>query len=300
MEAKTPREGDTSELPFDAPCYGQLIPCCRAQFNLLASSLSKPLRENLRNRILDHTLKPAQVALLTSADLASEERLQEIEKAKKDLLQQTVKGKDSQEVAAIRLGRDGLENVEDFREKEMKQIQQAEMRERSREEEIKRRRESLLSASDIADEVEQDVKSPPSDSAALSRDVDTDFAKASPGTGHQRSESIDKVDTPVSRAVQSQSPSVPLPSPSRTKSFDLKSAWGQKVGGDDSVGAIAVEESFGIEGEDQNMVDLSDIITVNEDTGNDLPIITDGVEELSEKERFEARPIVWSGGVSGS
>jgi hypothetical protein len=259
--------------------------------------LSKPLREDLRNRILDHTLKPAQVALLTSADLASEERLQEIEKAKKDLLQQTVKGKDSQEVAAIRLGRDGLENVEDFREKEMKQIQQAEMRERSREEEIKRRRESLLSASDIADEVEQDVKSPPSDSAALSRDVDTDFAKASPGTGHQRSESIDKIDTPVSRALQSQSPSVPLPSPSRTKSFDLKSAWGRRTEGDDSVGAIG-EQSFGIEGEDQNMVDLSDIITVNEDAGDDLPIITDGEEELSEKERFEARPIVWSGGVS--
>jgi hypothetical protein len=79
--------------------------------------------------------------VLTSADLASQERLEELERAKQASLQQTVRGKD--ESAAIRLGRDGFEKVEDVHEKELRllaaQEEAARMRERQRAEEAARR-----------------------------------------------------------------------------------------------------------------------------------------------------------------
>lgn len=89
----------------------------RTQYNLLDRSLPKA-RPDLLASIRSKTLSPAQVAVLTSADLASAERLEELEKAKQAALQQTVKSRDDL-TGVVRLGRDGFEKVEDAREKEM-------------------------------------------------------------------------------------------------------------------------------------------------------------------------------------
>ncbi|KAK8854541.1 hypothetical protein IAR55_003280 [Kwoniella newhampshirensis] len=113
----------------------------KTQFNLLHSSINKGLRPSLADSIVDGSLTPAQIAVLTSADLASEEQLAAMERAKQAVLEQHVRAKE--DVTSIRLGRDGFEKVEDTHEKEMKLLAAQEEAVRVRAEEA--RRESLIS-----------------------------------------------------------------------------------------------------------------------------------------------------------
>jgi len=205
----------------------------------LSSSLSRSLRPELRASILDHTLSPAQVAVLTPAELASAERLEEIERAKQAVLQQTVKSRGDVEVAAVRLGRDGFEKVEDRHEKEMKMLA-------------------------IQVSHEETVE----DSPRMTRERESD--ERSPVMPlHKRSESLDTAQSPTKRT------------------FALTSAWGEAKEEED---APLLYEG------DQSALDLSDIAAEPEEA----EFVPDVVEEVvpSEMELFEAKPTVWSGGVS--
>ena len=195
--------------------------------------------------------------MLTPADLASAERLEEIQRAKQTVLQQTVKSRGDVEVAAVRLGRDGFEKVEDRHEKEMKVLAQQEEAARTKEQ----RRQSLMSQ-------EERVEVSP----RVTREREPD-EKSSPVTMlHKRSESLDT-------AVM-QSPTKPA--------FALTSAWGIAKQKEDVV--------LSYEG-DQMALDLSDIVAEPEE---EQLVEPDKVEkkEPSEMELFEAKSIVWSGGVS--
>jgi len=230
----------------------------RAQFNLLSSTLLKDLRPELRDSILEHSLTPAQVAVLTPADLASVERAKEIEAAKQAVLQQTVKTK-SIETGAIRLGRDGLERVEDYREKEMMAIQFAERAARD--------------TRQMRDSEGGDVE-PPSGSAK--EDV-----RSPEVMHHQKPLSID---IPVSStSVAEITKSLALPTPAR--SFSLSSAWAAKDTA--TVDLADVTTSFG---DDQNQLDLSDILADSPDPGleTNAPVGTFD----------DTVPVVWTGSVS--
>jgi len=219
----------------------------------LSSSLSRSLRPELRASILDHTLSPAQVAVLTPAELASAERLQEIERAKQAVLQQTVKSRGDVEVAAVRLGRDGFEKVEDRHEKEMKMLAIQEEAARVTE----KRRESMVSHEETVE-----------DSPRMTRERESD--ERSPVMPlHKRSESLDTAQSPTKRT------------------FALTSAWGEAKEEED---APLLYEG------DQSALDLSDIAAEPEEA----EFVPDVVEEVvpSEMELFEAKPTVWSGGVS--
>lgn len=162
----------------------------RAQFNLLSSSLSRSIRPELRGSILNRSLTASQVALLTPGDLASAERLEEIEKAKQAALQQTVKSRSDMEVGAIRLGRDGFEKVEDRHEKEMRALAQQEEAARTSE----KRRESIAAQVETKEELPR-VTCEPDEGPPVS-------------VLHKRSESMDTLHSPTKQ------------------SFSLTSAWG--------------------------------------------------------------------------
>jgi hypothetical protein len=233
-------------------------PDSRAQFNLLSSSLLKDLRPELLNSILDRSLSPSQVAVLTPADLASVERAKEIEAAKQAVLQQTVKTK-SNDPGAIRLGRDGLERVEDYREKEMMAIQSAEREARD----SKKRRNSQGG----------DVEAPTGSA---------DQVVQLPGVmHHQRSLSTDisVSSTPVAEIAGTPAP----PTPARN--FSLSSAWAVKDTA--AVDLADVSMSFG---ENQYQLDLSDIIADSPEVEieTDIPV----------GDWFNTVPVVWTGAVS--
>lgn len=222
----------------------------RAQFNLLSSSLSRSIRPELRASILDRTLSPAQVAVLSPVDFASAARLQEIEKAKQAVMQQTVKSRGDVEIAAVRLGRDGFEKVEDRHEKEMRVLAQQEEAARTSE----KRRESM----DVS-KVETVEESP-----KMTREPD-ERPPVPVTLLHKRSESQDTA----------------MQSPTK-HTFAITSAWGDAKREEEAV--------VSYEG-DQEALDLSDIVADPEDEVEFVP-------EPSEMEVFEAKPAVWSGGVS--
>ncbi|KIR28289.1 hypothetical protein I307_00488 [Cryptococcus deuterogattii 99/473] len=116
----------------------------KTQFNLLTSSLTKNkhlLRPSLLQSILSLSLPPGSLALLSASDLASAAQLEEMERAKQAVLESTVKTREEREMEREMLGgggggmiagRDGLERLEDTREKEMWEVRKEEERERER------------------------------------------------------------------------------------------------------------------------------------------------------------------------
>lgn len=116
----------------------------KTQFNLLTSSLTKNkllLRPSLLQSILSLSLAPGSLALLSASDLASAAQLEEMERAKQAVLESTVKTREEREMEREMLGgggggmiagRDGLEQLEDTREKEMWEVRKEEERERER------------------------------------------------------------------------------------------------------------------------------------------------------------------------
>ena len=235
----------------------------RAQFNLL-TSLAKSIRPELRKSILDSSLTPAQVALLTPADLASAERLEEIQQARQTALQQTVKAREDV-VAAVRLGRDGFERVEDQHEKELRMLAKQEEAARVKEQ----RRESMVSH----DEGDQSMDSPSVTRQLEADDVNETSPIAVQPPFHKRSESLD---------------TAAVISPSKAL-FALTSAWG---------GEKADSEALPLSYEgDQTTMDLSDIVVENDMEGSlheDSEVVPAAPSEMK---IFEAKPVVWTGGV---
>jgi hypothetical protein len=222
-------------------------------------------------------MTPSQIAVLTPSDVASAQRLEEIERAKQAVLEQHVKSTaDSGNASGIRLGRDGFERVEDRREVELTSWRRVE--EAARE---KDRRESLNASADLGGsqeqgEIEEDVGGPPNQSLPPTPGI-SQFPKLS----HKRSESTEILPVPVAAA-----------SPVKS-TFALTSAWGGAGG--EGLDVKAMDFAYG---EDQ-VVDLSDIPILVEDIVQDEPVETETKLEMKDEvAEFLTRPIVWSGGVS--
>ena len=226
--------------------------------------------------ITSFTLPAAKVAQLTSADLASAERLEELEKAKRAALEQTVKQRD--DVGTIRMGRDGFEKVEDSRERELVALARQEQAARKAAE----RRDSVMTGAEDGD---ASMELPVSESPMGDR---RESASATPQVERKASSS-----SPQSPVVKRESVDIPSRSPLKSN-FGLQSAW--------SAGANEAGEKQSLSLGDQTVLDLSDIVA---DEPEELDIKMDLEEEESVKEdqkpkeeKLEVRPVVWSGNVS--
>ena len=188
------------------------------------------------------------------------------------MLEQTVKQKDQQ--GAIRLGRDGFEQVEDFRERDMGVLQRQEQAARKE----AARRESW-----------NENENAGSPGVPESPFGGRESASATPQLERVQSSSQSQPQSPVVKRESVDIRPTPTPIPvakSPIKSnFGLTSAWG---GADDSE-AQSLSLSMG----DQSTLDLSDLVQEPE-----VDITMDLVESPVKKEVLEDEPVVWSGGVS--
>lgn len=214
---------------------------------------------------------------MTSADLASAERLEELEKAKRVALEQTVKQRD--DIGTIRMGRDGFEKVEDSRERELVALARQEQAARKEAE----RRESLVGA----EEENASAEFPVSESPMIKRD------SVSVTSHIERKASSSLPQSPV---VKRESVDIPIPARSPIKSnFGLTSAW--------SAGNNEAGERQSLSLGDQTVLDLSDIVAdePDEDEGVKMDLDTEDVEveeSKTEVEKIDVKPVVWSGSVS--
>jgi hypothetical protein len=243
----------------------------RTQFTLLDRSLPKA-RPELLDDIKSFKIDATKVALLNSADLASAERLEELERAKKAMLEQTVKQKDDQ--GAIRLGRDGFEQVEDFRERDMGVLAKQEQAARKE----AARRESWNENENVGSPgvPESPFGGGRRESASATPQLERVQSNSQPQSPVVKRESVDIRPTPTP---------VPVVKSPIKSNFGLTSAWG---GADDSE-AQSLSLSMG----DQSTLDLSDLVQEPE-----VDISMDLVESPVKKEALEDKPVVWSGGVS--
>ena len=246
----------------------------RTQFTLLDRSLPKA-RPELLEEITSFKIDASKVALLNSADLATAERLEELERAKRTMLEQTVKQKDNQ--GAIRLGRDGFEQVEDFRERDMGLLARQEQAARKE----AARRESWNLNEEGGSPVVPDSPFGRRDSASATPQMDRVQAntQSQPQSPVVKRESVDIRPTPTPVPA-----SVPVTKSPIKSNFGLTSAWG---GADDSE-AQSLSLSLG----DQSALDLSDIVQEPE-----VDIAMEVEEIPVKREILEDKPVVWSGGV---
>lgn len=233
-------------------------------------------RPELLADIISFTLPAAKVAQLTSADLASAERLEELERAKRAALEQTVKQKD--DIGTIRMGRDGFEKVEDLRDGELVALARQEQAARKEAE----RRESVGTPVGGGDDGDKSMEIPAMASPMGTR---RESASATPQLERKASSSL-----PQSPVVKRESVDLPSRSPLKSN-FGLKSAW--------SAGENEAGEKQSLSLGDQTVLDLSDIAT--EEPGDmDVHMDLDGGElkmEETKVEKLESRPAVWSGSV---
>lgn len=188
------------------------------------------------------------------------------------MLEQTVKQKDQQ--GAIRLGRDGFEQVEDFRERDMGVLQRQEQAARKE----AARRESWNENENAGSPGVPESPFGGRESASATPQLERvqSNSQSQPQSPVVKRESVDIRPTPTPVAVAK--------SPIKSN-FGLTSAWG---GADDSE-AQSLSLSMG----DQSTLDLSDLVQEPE-----VDITMDLVESPVKKELLEDKPVVWSGGVS--
>lgn len=260
----------------------------RTQFSLLSSSLPRA-RPALLESITSRTLTPSQIANLSSADLATDARREELEAARRTALEQTVKQRE--EVSAVRIVEGGVERVEDTREKEMQRLR--------RDEEAARERERRASMGAAASE--QGAEG----SAARERDQmgSPGMGKTgrgtpvfeNPGTFARPALPGKRSDSAVSHGGRQGSFSGAQQSPSKSMSMHtppikVVSAWGGE-----SAGSMDVDTpQFG----DQGELDLSDIVMDQ----TEEPEAADGSEEdvvavAPPSPSKERKPVVWHGTV---
>ena len=188
------------------------------------------------------------------------------------MLEQTVKQKDQQ--GAIRLGRDGFEQVEDFRERDMGVLQRQEQAARKE----AARRESWNENENAGSPGVPESPFGGRESASATPQLERvqSNSQSQPQSPVVKRESVDIRPTPTPVAVAK--------SPIKSN-FGLTSAWG---GADDSE-AQSLSLSMG----DQSTLDLSDLVQEPE-----VDIIMDLIKSPVKKELLEDKPVVWSGGVS--
>lgn len=218
------------------------------------------------------------MAHLTSADLASAERLEELEKAKKAALEQTVKQKD--DIGTIRMGRDGFERVEDARERELVALARQEQAARKEAE----RRESLGTPADEVSVGELTTGSP------LARRESASATPQAPRLDRYPSSSL-----PQSPVVRRDSVSVDTPKSPVKSNFGLTSAWA-------SGAAAEAGENQPLSLGDQTVLDLSDIVADEPEEEEEESMKMDLDEEdgpaKTEVVKEVAQPVVWNGSVS--
>ncbi|WVQ80009.1 hypothetical protein IAT38_002110 [Cryptococcus sp. DSM 104549] len=277
----------------------------KTQFNLLSSSITRGLRPILAKSITLRRLSPSQIATLTSAELASESQLADIERAKQASLQQTVKARAVEEPGAIRLGRDGFEKVEDRREKEMQAIEEEERAEKRREEARALRGsvdDGVANGAGLADEGGVG-------GAGQLSDESKTRARASPSK-QLRSASLDEQARSPSHArsvsqTHAHAQTQAVQSPLRQSFYQagvnppgLTSAWG----GAGAEGADAMDGLFDSPADqDQMELDLSELVADDLGLGAEGDVDMDVEYDLdggpSEMEIFEGRPVEWTGGL---
>lgn len=240
------------------------------------------------------------MAYLTSADLASAERLEELEKAKRAALEQTVKQRDDVS-GAIRMGRDGFEKVEDSRERELVALAQQEQAARKEAE----RRTSMGAAATAAEGVEEGQT--PEAAAAISGSPFNrrESMSATPQIERKASSSL-----PQSPVVKRESVSVDVPTtklPVKTN-FGLTSAWSSDAH-EPSSGGVG-EQQHDLSLGDQTVLDLSDIVADEpeeldnkDESGEEVKMDLDEEEDqgkLQEAQttKVEPKPVAWRGSVS--
>ena len=159
-----------------------------------------------------------------------------MEKAKQAVLQQTVKSRE--DVATIRLGRDGFEKVEDVREKEMRMLQQQEETARTRaEDEAKRKAEMDAAKQERRESMDATGESPrPPSVSRMESDLHAHTTRT------DRSPSVTQKPF-APRRSESMDTTSPLNS--------VKSAWTGGAKADESV-----PMTFGFE---EQILDLSDL-----------------------------------------
>ncbi|WWC90433.1 uncharacterized protein L201_005368 [Kwoniella dendrophila CBS 6074] len=231
----------------------------KTQFNLLSSSIAKGLRQDIISSITSHTLSPIQIATLTSADLASEEQLAAIQRAKQAVLEQTVKSKSDDLVSSsIRLGRDGFERVENAREKEMKLL--------SEQEELNR-----LKVEQDRLEQELRLKKPEPEKSPITKDIPK--FKAEP----QRSNSID-VSSPLRQTFVHSAWSGTTPTKEANEENDSMT-----ISNFDQTN-LDLSDIINLDGD----MEIDDGL-------DDKPVEE---TQPSEMEVFESKEILWSGGIT--
>lgn len=228
----------------------------KAQFTLLNSSLPKT-RAAVKAAIVDGSTPPTKVALLSAEDLATEEQLAELEAQRAESLRQAVRIEP--EYNAVRIGRDGFEEVE--QEKNDDDI------------DVEERKEDEFAPKTPVEERRTRGTATPEPPMTAVESTRSPFAR--------RRSSLSTPLSPVARRASfSQAPVSPI---AHRPSVEFASAWGTSA---------KVTEEYDME-QDQDAVDLSDLATseVNYDDGLDGP----AADPMAD---FLARPVVWSGGVS--
>ncbi|KAL7422433.1 hypothetical protein Q5752_003081 [Cryptotrichosporon argae] len=244
----------------------------KAQFNLLASSLNASLRPELLATIWSRALAPAQVAVLAAAELASAARLAELEQARQASLQQTVKAKE--EVAGVRVGRDGFERVEDTRANELRTLEREEARRRDSTEVGARVSAGAGAGADDADNVIDVGQSP---------------ATELPGPAPRKSSSAAAPAVP-SPAKRNSSETLLGPGLSATQ-FALSSAWGAPA---DTVSDAHDDAPVRLAG-DQDVLDLSDIVADDAYDDDLSKAHGEAPAAKTDMDVFMERPVAWSG-----
>lgn len=240
-------------------------------------------RPELLAEITSFALPAAKVAQLTSADLASAERLEELERAKRAALEQTVKQKD--DIGTVRIGRDGFEKVEDSRQSELVALARQEQAARKEAE----RRESVGVGGVEDGDTSMEIGNPVSMSESP-MGFRRESASATPQIERKASSSL-----PQSPVVKRESVDIPTTKSPLKSNFGLKSAWSADANDAEAGAGTGDKQSLSLG--DQTVLDLSDIVA---DEPEDLEIKMDLDEEEDVKEgaKLDVKPVVWTGNVS--
>lgn len=194
--------------------------------------------------------------MLNSEDLATLEQLAEIEAARAESLRQTVR--QEEDYVAVRIGRDGFE-------------------------EVARREERVVESMDAAKRRQDDEDEWAPRTPQTPHDPETG-RRASLVTVESPKAVIESPKSPVHRRRSSVSIHPHSPITAHRPSIEFASAWGS--------GAKASNDDL-VADQDQDVIDLSDIAgDVNYDDGLDGAVESDPMGE------FLARPVLWSGGIT--
>lgn len=250
---------------------------------MLNSAMKRGLRASLRTALLDKSITPAQFGTFTSADLASDSQLEEIQKVQRASLQQSVK---EQPISlAIRVGRDGYEETVV----------------------VDKAQEERDEDSAVGDDSVPMAEPEPSNSTIEQLDVSDALNNVAVSQAAEAAGEAAQARPELEPSPRKPSFTVPPP-PRRPNTFALTSAWGSSRSGDGQIvesgdsgynplQALADESALdtGVFGADEMDVDADKVF--DEYLLAPEPEVGPEPVKLSAYEEFQNRPVVWSGKV---